>query len=206
MATTYSYDAVIAGEAVVDNDVNVPYATIFAALNSFDGENIRSNAIPGDRLKAGTVAGSKLTDSSVAGTKLQNTTVAGGKLVAGTVGTTQLADGGVATAKLADGAVTAVKAAAGFGRISVGTFTGDGAASQAVTIGWQPVVVMVCGLGTSYLYLKTDDMTASNTKNVTANNTTLAMQIDPTGFTAYLIGSHMNVLGNTYYYLALGST
>ena len=204
MATTYSYDAVVAGEAVVDNDVNVPFATIFAALNSFDGENIRSNTIPGDRLKTGTIAGSKLTDASVAGTKLQNTTVTGGKLVAGTVGTTQLADTAVTTAKLADRAVTLAKLTTdlGFGRISVSTFTGDLALTQAVTIGWQPLVVIVCG---AHVFLKTADMATTDAKNVTGNVTSAVIEIDATGFTVHR-STYMNQLGVTHYYFALGST
>jgi len=209
MATTYSYTPVVAGNKIIVDDVNVPFATIFAALNSFDGGNIQSNSISGDALRAGTVAGSKLTDASVPGTKLQNATIAGTKLIAGTVDTTQIADYAIETSKLGTAAVTAIKLATGFGRIKVSTFTGDGAGTQAITgVGFQPIFLAVLSLGTGYLYIKTGDMAGGDAKNVTANNTAsnVLVSLDADGFTVGLVASHMNVAGTTYYYLALGST
>ena len=211
MATTISLTSVVAGDTVIDSDVNVNFATIEGFLNALDGENIQTNTIPGDRLKSNSIQGTKLVDAAVTAAKLATNSVTSDKILAANVTTAKIADLAVTSAKLAAGALTFDKMASGVCKIDIGTYAGNGLATQAITgVGFQPIVVLIASFAGSYAHtvLKTGDMTGTDAVDVTdggAAITTSIHSLDADGFT---VGTYdyVNALARTYYYIALGTT
>jgi hypothetical protein len=89
------------------------------------------------------------------------------------------------------------------GTICVGTYNGNGGASQAVSTGFSPAFVMVKRSTNVAASFRTTSM-ASNmgqyfTTTAQVINGTLFQTLDPSGFT---VGSVNNVSGGSYYYVA----
>lgn len=208
MATTLSFTPVVAGAKVLAGNVNAPFTTLINFCNSIDGANIQDDSVPGSRLKANSITGAKLLDATLTAGKFAANSVITAAILNDNVTTAKLDDLAVTNAKIANGTIAAAKLAAGIARIDIDTYTGDGAATQAVTgIGFQPSLVLVFRLAAGHVILKTDDMTGADAKNMTAATTVTdcVISFDADGFT---VGdaAHVNTNLTAYFYLALAST
>jgi hypothetical protein len=90
------------------------------------------------------------------------------------------------------------------GRMAVGSYAGNNAASQSITgLGFRPEVVMLFSSGTNVAALRLAAMSASHFFQG-GTSTTIITSLDSNGFTVGTHGS-ANANGNTYYYVALKS-
>lgn len=97
--------------------------------------------------------------------------------------------------------------------IKLGSYTGDGNATQAITgVGFQASVVIVLPSTGYNCFIKTSDMSTTEAKNLGTTNQTSTTNdsirsLDADGFTvgdgAEASGDNMNNSGDTYYYIAL---
>lgn len=92
------------------------------------------------------------------------------------------------------------------GYFCVGTYTGTGAASRAITTGFQPEMVTVKRSTAVAAHFRTASMAANRTEyyTTTAANTTGTF-IASMSATAFTVGSNDNATGATYYYFAFRS-
>jgi hypothetical protein len=90
-------------------------------------------------------------------------------------------------------------------RIKLGTYSGNGAATQAITgVGFQPNLVLVCPSHVNYdSWLKLETM-GINAKAISETNYTnnVIISFDVNGFTVGNSG-YINVTGVVYHYLAI---
>lgn len=93
------------------------------------------------------------------------------------------------------------------GSFCVGTYNGDGAASKAITTGFQPSVLMIKRSNSIAGHFQTASMPSTQTDffNTTANDTTgdYIKSINSTGFT---VGITDNTNNGVYYYIAFKTT
>ncbi len=140
---SYSLTRVTAGDKIVDTDVNLNFATIEGALNSFPGGNIQVNTVPGDRLKTKTVTGAKLLDSTLTAAQLASNCVTTPKVLDANITVAKLASDSVSTIKVIDAAITAAKLAYGIAKTTIGSYTGVGGTFGITGFGAMPVAVFV---------------------------------------------------------------
>lgn len=209
MTTTYSYTAVIGGQVVYDTDVNTPFATIFAGLNSFDGGNIQTATIDGSAMKG----------VSISSAKLMNSTITATQMAANSIATAAVQDDAITTAKVLDGtlvngnisataAIALSKLAAHSGKAAFGTYTGL-AVGQAITgVGFTPSLAIVFDNATNTvaLFVKHSGHAGANCLNVVAQTTvtTAILSLDADGFTTG-VHSDINNAARTYCWACFGS-
>ncbi len=207
---TYTLRKVTAGRRIITADVNVNAGVIEGALNKLPGDNIQPNTIPGTRIKTGSMRGSEaFRVGAIDSSKLAIGAFEETQIGAGAVTSDALANLSVTTAKIALAAVGLAQLAAGIGRVKVGTYTGNGSGPNAVDFGvggLTPIFVLISkDTGGQPAALRMSSMT--NTARVDAGTimTDGILSLDSRGFT---VGSNsrVNTNGDTYCYLATGTT
>lgn len=93
------------------------------------------------------------------------------------------------------------------GNFCVGSYRGDGAATQTISVGFQPTMVMVKRAGAYNTNFRTASMPANETQYLTATvRETTGALVQSFGATDFVVGATNNAIGSMYYYVAFKST
>lgn len=193
----------------IGSDLNTDLSSLLTRVNTVTTEQLDALSVTTAKVADGAIDADKLATDAVTTTKILNDNVTQDKIADDAVGADQLASNAVVLASIA--------VAAKIGQVAVGTYTGTGASSNAVTCGFQPdAVIGVIENGDKvFLWLRTTEGQGTNDADKSyAHDTGAASPFaatanvvswDSTGFTVEDTDNRWNGNTNTYHYIAIRS-